>query len=179
MHTLPYEQLGKLHVKGPAAASPGVAIVRARPKSQGSGLLVALAGAAVMAWLVLHRPEFCARHAIGLAGIICLSLAYSVVTQRARNSRRLICDGQWLGASSWLVGSVVNLGELAAVECSRAGRGIRELAFRSSSRELLRLDLRLWRQDEVRDLLARLRQTHPALSFDLPTRLWLEQGAGR
>ncbi len=102
-----------------------------------------------------------------------------MLTQRARASRRLICDGQWLGVSSWLVGSVVNLGELAVIECSRAGRGIRELAFRSSSRELLRLDLRRWRQDEVRHLLARLRQTHPGLSFDLPTQLWLEQGAGR
>jgi len=175
MHTLQYEQLGKFRIAGPAAASPGVAIVRAMPKSQGSGLLVALAGAAVMAWLVLNRPEFCASHAIGLAGAICAALAASVLSQRARASHRLICDGQWLGASSWLVGSVVNLGELAAIECSRAGRGIRELALRSSSRELIRLDLRLWRQDEVRALLARLRQTHPGLSFDLPTQLWLEQ----
>lgn len=177
MHTLPVQQLGKLRSKRPAAASHGVAIVRATPKSQGSGLLVALAGAAVIAWLVLNRPEFCAEHAIGLAGAICAALAVSVLRQRARASHRLIFDGQWLGVSSWLVGSVVNLGELAAIECSRAGRGIRELALRSGSRELIRLDLRLWRQDEVRALLTRLRQTHPTLSLDTPTQLWLEQGS--
>jgi len=174
MHTLQYDQLGKLRLAAPAASS-AVAVVRARPCPQSSGLMLALAGAAVTAWLAATRPEFCARHAMALAGTICATLAVSVLRQRTRASRRLISDGRWLGISSWLVGSVVDLSELAAIECSRAGRGIRELALRSGSRELIRLDLRLWRQEEVRSLLTRLRQTHPALSFDLPTQLWLEQ----
>jgi hypothetical protein len=175
MHTLQYEQLGKVRLAAPAASS-GVAVVRARPHSQISGLLLALAGAAVMAWLVRTRPEFCASHAAALSAAFCAVMAAGVLRERTRTSRRLICDGHWLGVSSWLVGSVVDLGGLAAIECSRAGRGIRELALRNSSRELIRLDLRLWRQDEVRALLARLRLSHPALSLDLPTQLWLEQG---
>jgi len=177
MHTLQYGQIGKVRL-APPAANPEVAVVRARPHSESFGLLIALAGAAAMAWLVATRPQFCAEHAPALAGAICAALALSVLRQRSRSSRRLVCDGQWLAVSSWLVGSVVDLGGLAAIECSRAGRGIRELALRNGSRELIRLDLRLWRQDEVRALLTRLRQTHPALSFDLPTQLWLEQARG-
>lgn len=176
MHTLQYEQFTKYRVRAPGA---GVAVVRAAPGSWSSGLLPVLAGAAALVALIRARPEFCAQHALALALGICLVLGALSLRRSERASRRLICDGRWLGASSWLLGSVVDLEELSAVDSGRGPSGprLRELALRGRSRTLLRLDLSRWRQDEVRNLLARLRQTHPGLEFDLPTRLWLEQRA--
>ncbi|MBV8063273.1 MAG: hypothetical protein JOY51_06730 [Nevskia sp.] len=177
MHTLQYQQFGKIDAGTPAAASGNVAVVRATPRSRSSGLLLGLVGAAVLTWLVRTRPEFCVEHAIGLAFAVCLALGASVLADRERASRRLVCDGRWLGSASWLVGAVVDLEGLVAVDCgrTRSGRGICELTFRSASRKLLCLDLRQWRQDELRALLARLRRNHPGLSIDVPTRVWLEQ----
>jgi hypothetical protein len=174
MHTLQYEQFAKYRVSAPGA---GVTVVRATPGSRSSGLLPVLAGAAALVWMVHSRPEFCAEHAFALALGACLALAAFSLRRGERASRRLVCDGRWLGASSWLVGSVVDLEELAAVDSGRGHSGPqpRELALRTRNRTLLRLDLSRWRQDEVRNLLARLRQARPGLELDLPTRQWLEQ----
>lgn len=176
MHTLQYEQFTKYRVSAPGS---GVAVVRAAPGSRSSGLLPVLAGAAALVWLIRARPEFCAQHALALALTVCLVLGALSLRRSERASRRLICDGRWLGASSWLLGSVVDLEDLAAVDSGRGPTGPqpRELALRARDRTLLRLDLRRWRQDEVRNLLARLRQTRPGLELDLPTRLWLDQRA--
>jgi len=176
MHTLQFEQFAKYRVSAPSA---GITVVRAPSGSWSSGLLPVLAGAAALVCLVRIRPEFCGHHALALSLLVCLVLGLASLRRSERASHRLICDGRWLGASSWLKGSVVDLEELAAVD---SGRGLtgpqpRELALRASDRTLLRLDLRHWRQDEVRNLLARLRQARPGLQLDLPTRLWLEQRA--
>jgi hypothetical protein len=178
MHTLQFEQFAKYRLSAPGT---GVTVVRASPGSRSSGLLPVLAGAAALVCLVRLRPEFCADHAFALSLLVCLVLGSLSLRRSERDSRRLICDGRWLGASSWLLGSVVDLDELAAVDSGRGRSGPqpRELALRARDRTLLRLDLRLWRQDEVRNLLARLRQARPGLELDLPTRLWLEQRPAR
>jgi hypothetical protein len=176
MHTLQFEQFAKYRVSAPSA---GVTVVRATPGSWSSGLAPVLAGAAALVWLVRVRPEFCAQHAFALSLLVCLVLGAASLRRSERTSRRLICDGRWLGASSWLKGSVLDLEELAAIDSGRGPSGAqpRELALRAGNRTLLRLDLRRWRQDEVRSLLARLRQAHPGLQLDLPISLWLEQRA--
>jgi hypothetical protein len=172
MHTLQLEQFAKYRVNAPGA---GITVVRATTGSWSSGLVPVLAGAAALVCLVRIRPEFCGQHAFALSLLVCLVLGAASLVRNERASRRLICDGRWLGASSWLLGSVVDLEELAAVDSAPGSRQPREVALRTRNRTLLRLDLHSWRQDEVRTLLARLRQARPGLEFDPPTRHWLEQ----
>ena len=69
----------------------------------------------------------------------------------------------------------MDLDELDTVRATRGDHGtIREIAFCTRKRELLRINLGQWRREDVQALLTVLIETHPQAQFDSPTRLWLQ-----
>jgi len=155
-----------------------IAVVRATAELRDRSFLATTLGSLLGAIeLARNLPDFCSQHAFALSFSICLMLAAIRLTQRRLLAPALICDGHWLAYRSWLLGTLIDLEDLVAVESFRAGADgpPGEITLRNRQRELYRLELRRWRREDVRGLLAALIENHPQLRLDRATRRWLEQ----
>lgn len=153
-----------------------IAVVRSSSAGRDRVFLAATLGALLGAILLArHCPDFCSGHTLSLSLSVCAALAAFRALLRRLAPPSLICDGRWLAYSSWLLGSVVELDELAEMHSREAAGGaVAEIALCTRQRELYRLELDRWRGEDVRSLLAALLASHPQTHLDSPTRLWLK-----
>lgn len=158
-----------------------IAIVRSHTGDRQRGFLAVTLGTLLGAVeLAQDCPDFCSSHALGLSLSISAALAGCRYLLSLTVAPSLICDGEWLAYRSWLLGSLVDLHDLAEVHAHASPTGApSEILLCARQRELYRLQLRQWRDEDVRELLSALLDTHPGMKLDGDTWAWLGHARGR
>jgi len=136
-----------------------------------------LAGSLAALALAQSFPEFCARHALPLAGAGCSALGAIALLRYQLESRCLVCDGRWLAYRCWQLGLLFDLRDLVAIRAHDGGPPgtIAGVTLCSSRGELLRLRFDQWHSLDVHALIDTLLSSNPQLLLDGPTRLWMRQ----